>query len=63
MSEKGLSFAYAIIPQADHDFETFCFGGRKYGTSYTAGRILDRSIDLRICPDDGEILGVGIKLL
>ena len=54
--------AYAIIPQADHDFEAFCLGGREYDTRDVAGRVLDRRIDLGICPDNGEILGMGIEL-
>ena len=62
MLKKVLGFADAIIPQADHDFEPFCLGGRKYDTRHATGRVLDRSIDLRICPDNGEILGVWIEL-
>ena len=61
--QKGFSsFADAIVPQANHDFEAFCLGGRKYGTWYSTRRILERRIDLCICPDNGELLGVRIEL-
>lgn len=62
MSEGKFGFANAFIPQADHDFETFCVGGRKYVLRYIARLIWDRSIDLRICPDNGEVLGVWVEL-
>ena len=51
-----------VIPQADHDFETSCFGSGQYGTRHFTGGILDRFINLRICPDNGLILSVGIEL-
>lgn len=57
-----LGFADAIIPQADHHFETFCVGGRKYLLRYITRLVLDRSIDLRISPDNGEVLGVWVEL-
>ena len=59
---KALSFADFVIPQADHDFEAFFLSGREYGTRHTTGLVLECCIDLSICSDNGELLGVRVKL-